>query len=133
MAKKRWIQKLEGTKLTNFEPVKEVEELKIVDLVAGKGMQCDVSATIKAHYTGALCDDGTIFQSSHDAGKPLMFNLNEAIEGWREGMVGMREGGKRRLIIPSGMAYSSSSPSKNIPPNSNLVFDIELLEIKQNN
>jgi len=130
MAKKRWIQKIEGTKLGDFEPIEKVDELQIIDAVVGKGKECDMQSKVSAHYTGALCKGGTVFQSSRDAGKPLMFSLHEVIEGWQEGMLGMREGGKRRLIIPTVMAYGANPPSKNIPKNSDLVFDIELVEIK---
>lgn len=130
MAKKRWIQKLEGTKLEGFEPIKHVDELQTVDTVVGEAGECRADSKVAAHYTGALCKDGTIFQSSHDAGKPLIFSLHEVIEGWQEGVPGMREGGKRRLIIPAAMAYGANSPAKNIPKNSDLVFDIELVEIK---
>lgn len=130
MAKKRWIQKLEGTKLENFEPLEHAENLRIEDSVEGTGRECVENSKVSAHYTGALCKDGTVFESSHDNGKPLMFNLHEVIEGWQEGMLGMREGGKRRLIIPAAKAYGANSPTKNIPKNSDLVFDIELAEIK---
>jgi len=130
MAKKRWIQKLEGAKLDDFEPIEKVEELQVIDTVVGKGKECSLQSKVLAHYTGALCKDGIVFQSSRDAGKPLMFSFHEVIEGWREGLPGMREGGKRRLIIPATMAYGASSPSKNIPKHSDLVFDIELVEIR---
>ncbi len=130
MGKNRFIQKLEGTKLEDFEPVENVEELQIIDLVEGDGAVCEPNARVHAHYTGALCKDGTIFQSSHDMGKPLTFGLYEVIQGWSEGVPGMKVGGKRRLVIPAVMAYGATSPSKNIPSNSDLVFDIELVDIK---
>ncbi len=130
MTKKKWIQKLEGTKLEDFKPIESVKELQVVDIEVGNGRKCGEQEKVSAHYTGALCSSGVIFQSSHDAGKPLMFSLHEVIEGWQEGMLGMKEGGRRRLIIPSDMAYGSSSPSKNIPKHSDLVFDVELVEIK---
>ncbi len=121
---------LEGTKLEGFEPIDKVEELQIIDTVEGSGDECPKWATITAHYTGALCQDGTIFQSSHDMGKPITFSLEQVIEGWQDGVPGMKVGGTRRLIIPAAMAYGPASPSKNIPKNSDLVFDIELVDIK---
>lgn len=130
MGKNRFIKKLEGTKLEDFEPVDDVDRLQVIDVIEGNGPICEPYAKVQAHYTGALCKDGTIFQSSHDMGKPLIFGLHEVIQGWSDGVPGMKVGGKRRLIIPAGLAYGSSSPAKNIPPNSDLVFDIELMEIK---
>ena len=120
---------LEGTTLTGFTPVQDVKELEILDTVEGTGDEVQPGATITAHYTGALCANGVIFQSSHDIGRPITFPLNGVIKGWQHGVPGMKVGGTRRLIIPADMAYGSSSPAPNIPANSNLVFDIELVEI----
>lgn len=120
---------LEGTKLANFTPVASVEELQITDTVAGSGEEVQPGATITAHYTGALCVDGTIFQSSHDFGEAITFPLDRVIAGWTQGVPGMRVGGVRRLVIPSEMAYGSVRAAANIPPNSDLVFDIELVAI----
>lgn len=122
--------KLEGTKLANFTPVDSVAELQIIDVKEGTGDAVPEGATIKAHYTGALCKDGTIFQSSHDFGDDgITFGLNQVIAGWTQGVPGMKVGGTRRLVIPAAMAYGERSPSPNIPPNSDLVFDIELQTI----
>lgn len=120
---------LEGTKLNNFTPVEPVLELEVIDLVEGSGEEVQPGATVTAHYTGALCKDGTIFQSSHDFGSPATFPLSGVIAGWTEGVPGMKVGGTRRLIIPAEQAYGSSSPAPNIPANSDLVFDIELMSI----
>ena len=122
-------KKLEGTLLTNFTPTTSVPELQIVDLIEGTGDIVPENATITAHYTGALCKDGTIFQSSHDFGQPVTFGLNQVIAGWGKGVPGMKVGGTRRLIIPSHMAYGSVRAAANIPPTSDLVFDIELTAI----
>lgn len=122
--------KYEGTKLADFTPIDSVPELQIIDLEAGTGAEVQPGATITAHYTGALCKNGVIFQSSHDFGKPLTFGLSQVIAGWTEGVPGMKVGGMRRLIIPSAMAYGSARAASNIPPNSDLVFDIELVDIK---
>lgn len=120
---------LEGTKLANFEPRKKVEQLEVMDMVIGTGDEVQPSQTITAHYTGALAKDGTIFQSSKDFGHPATFGLEQVIEGWTKGVPGMKVGGTRRLIIPSAQAYGSVRAAANIPPNSDLVFDIELVSI----
>lgn len=123
--------KYEGTKLTDFEPRDKVEQLEIIDIEVGTGDTVQPGARISAHYTGALCKNGIIFQSSHDFGKPITFGLDQVIRGWTEGVPGMRVGGMRRLIIPSEMAYGSARAASNIPPNSDLVFDIELINIPE--
>lgn len=124
--------KLEGTKLADFKPQEHVSELKVIDLVEGVGDPVtSESATVTAHYTGALCKDGTIFQSSYDFGKPVTFSLSQVILGWTKGVPGMKVGGKRRLVIPSEMAYGSARAAANIPPNSDLVFDIELISAEE--
>lgn len=120
---------LEGTKLASFTPVATVTDLQIIDTVEGTGEEVKPGATITAHYTGALCSDGTIFQSSHDMGRAVTFPLGGVIAGWTEGVPGMKVGGTRRLVIPADKAYGKQSPSPNIPPNSDLVFDIELVSI----
>lgn len=123
-------QKLEGTKLANFEPQSNVTDLQITDVTVGTGDEVPQGATITAHYTGALVSDGTIFQSSHDFGDAITFPLSGVIAGWTQGVPGMKVGGVRRLVIPAVLAYGTSSPSANIPPNSDLVFDIELVAIE---
>lgn len=124
--------KYEGTKLRNFEPIAEVHDLQIIDLEEGQGEVINQGATITAHYTGALCKNGIIFQSSLDFGNPITFGLNQVIAGWTQGVPGMRVGGSRRLIIPAAMAYGASSPASNIPANSDLVFDIEVTAVPKN-
>lgn len=121
---------LEGTKLANFTPVAKVTELQITDVTPGTGEEVQPGATITAHYTGALCKDGTIFQSSHDFGNPVTFGLDQVITGWTKGVPGMKVGGIRRLVIPAAQAYGEHSPAPNIPANSDLVFDIELVGIE---
>jgi peptidylprolyl isomerase len=120
---------LEGSKLTDFTPKPSVTELEITDVVPGTGQEVKQGATITAHYTGALVADGTIFQSSKDTGRPATFGLSQVIAGWTQGVPGMKVGGTRRLVIPAVQAYGSHSPAANIPANSDLVFDIELIAI----
>lgn len=120
---------LEGTKLNDFTPQGPVTELEIIDITPGSGEEVPQGATITAHYTGALVADGTIFQSSHDFGDAITFGLGQVIKGWTVGVPGMKVGGTRRLIIPAEMAYGAHSPAANIPANSDLVFDIELIAL----
>ena len=122
----------EGTQLHNFEGRDEVTELEIIDVEVGTGEQVRPGAKITAHYTGALVKNGIIFQSSHDFGDAITFGLDQVIAGWTLGVPGMKVGGTRRLIIPAEQAYGSSSPAANIPANSDLVFDIDLVAIAKN-
>lgn len=123
----------EGTKLHNFDSRDEpVKELEIIDIEVGTGEEVKPGATITAHYTGALVKNGIIFQSSHDFGDAVTFGLDQVIKGWTHGVPGMKIGGTRRLVIPAEMAYGASSPSRNIPANSDLVFDIDLMAIPKN-
>ncbi len=123
--------KLEGTKLANFEPVAKVDSLQKIDEVVGTGAEAKADSTVTAHYTGAVAATGIIFQSSHDMGQPIDFPLSGVIKGWSEGVPGMKVGGKRRLLIPAGLAYGANPPQgSGIPANADLVFDIELTAVK---
>ena len=123
----------EGTKLHNFEPRTEpLKELESIDIEVGTGEEVNPGAPLTAHYTGALVKNGIIFQSSHDFGDAVTFGLSQVIAGWTRGVPGMKVGGTRRLIIPAEQAYGASSPAKNIPANSDLVFDIDLVAIPNN-
>jgi FKBP-type peptidyl-prolyl cis-trans isomerase len=126
------MMKYEGTKLAKFEPREAVTELETIDLEVGTGEEVKPGATITAHYTGALVKNGIIFQSSLDFGKAITFGLDQVIKGWTLGVPGMKVGGTRRLIIPAEQAYGASSPARNIPANSDLVFDIDLVAIPRN-
>lgn len=119
--------KLQGAQLTGFTPTAApVTELEIIDTVAGSGAVVSTDSTITAHYTGALVATGVIFQSSLDSGSPFTSPLIGLIEGWQEGIPGMKVGGTRRLLIPAEMAYGSAAQD-GIPANSDLVFDIQLI------
>jgi FKBP-type peptidyl-prolyl cis-trans isomerase len=128
---KQELAMLETADIQNLpSTTQRITELKIVDLIQGTGDTVAANADVTVHYTGALVKSGKIFQSSHDNGDaPVSFNLNGVIKGWTNGMPGMKVGGKRRLIIPAALAYGKNSPSPDIPSDSDLVFDIELVKI----
>jgi peptidylprolyl isomerase len=85
--------------------------------------------TVKVHYHGTLLD-GTVFDSSVQRGEPISFPLNRVIPGWTEGLQLMKVGDKFKFVIPPNLAYGPDSPSSKIPPNSTLVFEVELLAIE---
>lgn len=123
---------LAGTQLENYTPVEEVNELQIIDQVEGQGKEVSEGGSVVAHYTGAVAATGTIFESSFDSGEPVPFPLANVIQGWQEGIPGMREGGKRRLIIPAEQAYGANPPADSgIPANAALVFDVELVAVTE--
>ena len=108
------------------------EELKIEVLAEGNGAEAVAGNTVTVHYTGAL-EDGTKFDSSLDRGQPFAFQLGAGmvIKGWELGVLGMKVGEKRKLIIPSSLGYGQTGIGP-IPPNATLVFEVELLEISDN-
>jgi len=104
--------------------------LVIEDLVIGTGATAAVDNTVSVHYVGMLTN-GTVFDSSYDRGTPLppfRLGAGQVIAGFEQGIVGMRVGGKRRLTIPPSLGYGNQAVGQ-IPPNSTLVFEVELLEI----
>src|SRR5262245_11572276 len=105
--------------------------LKYIDLKVGTGDKAKKSNKVQVHYTGWL-KNGKKFASSVDSGKPLEFELgaDEVIKGWDEGVTGMKPGGKRKLIIPSKLAYGEKGFGNVVPPNADLTFEVELLKIK---
>lgn len=109
--------------------------LKIQDTVIGPGLEAKKGSVIAANYLGKLDNEkGRLFDSSYERGKPFSFILGsgQVIQGWDEGIVGMKVGGKRKLIIPSSMGYGSREVGGGlIPANSILYFEVELLEVQE--
>jgi FKBP-type peptidyl-prolyl cis-trans isomerase FkpA len=103
--------------------------LQYLVLEEGKGKSPKATDTVLVHYKGNLLD-GTEFDSSYKRNEPISFPLNGVIPGWTEGVQLMKEGGKVRLFIPSNLAYGSRGAGGVIPPDSTLVFDIELLKVQ---
>lgn len=106
-------------------------ELKIEDITEGTDEAAKSGDTLVVHYTGTL-EDGTKFDSSKDRGEPFEFVLGAGyvIQGWDQGMVGMKVGGVRKLTIPSDMGYGDYGVPGAIPGGATLIFEVELLEIK---
>ncbi len=94
-----------------------------------EGAMPGLNDSVLAHYHGTL-SDGSVFDSSVDRGEPAQFGLSQVISGWTEALQLMRVGDKWRLFIPPAMAYGEASPTPAIPPNSALIFEVELLEIR---
>jgi peptidylprolyl isomerase len=115
------------------EPTFTDTGLGIIDIQAGTGETPAPGQILAVHYTGWLSEDGTKFDSSLDAGTPFEFVIGagQVIPGWDEGVATMKVGGKRRLIIPADLAYGEQGNPPTIPPNAELTFDVELLEIKE--
>lgn len=105
------------------------DELQIIDLELGEGKAAVKGALITTEYRGRL-EDGTEFDSSYSRGKPFqcVIGTGRVIKGWDLGIMGMRVGGKRKLQVPAHLGYGERTMGS-IPPNSNLVFEIELLEV----
>jgi len=106
--------------------------LKYVDLVVGKGASPTRGRQVKVHYTGTL-ENGTKFDSSVDRRQPFSFiiGVGQVIKGWDEGVMGMKVGGKRKLVIPANLGYGARGAGGVIPPNATLLFDVELLDVQK--
>lgn len=107
-------------------------ELQIEEVQVGEGAEAKAGDMVKVHYTGWLTD-GTKFDSSVDRGEPFAFELGagQVIQGWDQGVVGMKVGSKRKLTIPPDLAYGSGGFGRVIPPNATLKFEVELVEIAE--
>ena len=113
------------------ETVGDVTELQKTDITIGEGAEAVAGKQVVVHYTGTLTN-GTKFDSSKDRGQPFTFGLGagQVIQGWDQGVAGMKVGGVRKLVIPPQLGYGAQGAGGVIPPNATLNFEVELLEVK---
>ena len=104
--------------------------LKYIDVVVGKGASPTAGKQVTVHYTGTL-ENGKKFDSSVDRNQPFTFiiGVGQVIPGWDEGVMSMKVGGKRKLIIPAKLGYGARGAGGVIPPNATLLFDVELISV----
>ncbi|MCE1269966.1 MAG: FKBP-type peptidyl-prolyl cis-trans isomerase [Acinetobacter sp.] len=117
----------ENTKKAEITTTKSGLQYQVIQ--EGKGKSPKSTSTVKVNYEGRLLDD-TVFDSSIARNHPVEFKLNQVIAGWTEGVQTMKVGGKSRFFIPANLAYGEVGSGDVIAPNSTLIFDIELLEVK---
>jgi peptidylprolyl isomerase len=119
-----------GEPAASAKTVKTPSGLAYMELVPGNGPSPVTGKQVKVHYTGWL-ENGTKFDSSVDRGEPFIFTIGagQVIQGWDEGVMSMKVGGKRKLIIPSQLGYGSAGAGGVIPPNATLIFEVELLDV----
>lgn len=120
---------------TEAKIMKTKSGLGYEDAKVGTGTVAVNGKNVSVHYTGWLDNNGSKgkkFDSSLDRGQPFSFPLGAGmvIKGWEEGVAGMKVGGKRQLLIPSALGYGARGAGSAIPPNANLIFDVELLQVK---
>ena len=115
-----------GPTTKKLESGLEIEELKV-----GSGDEAKTGTSVKVHYTGWLTN-GKKFDSSVDRNEPFEFSLpGQVIQGWNDGVPGMKVGGKRKLKIPAKLGYGEQGAGTDIPPGATLIFEVELLEVKK--
>lgn len=113
------------------EPLKPADNaLKIEDIKIGNGAEAKAGNLVYVNYIGTLID-GKKFDSSYDRGEPISFVLGrgQVIPGWEQGILGLKVGGKRKLTIPSSLAYGERGVPGAIPPNATLIFEVELMDV----
>lgn len=121
------------TQPTTTMPTENTDQLQVTDEVVGTGAEAVAGDSVTVNYIGSLTD-GTVFDASANRGTTgFTFSLGagQVIQGWDKGIVGMKEGGKRKLVIPAALAYGSQAVGNVIPANSTLVFEVELLKVEK--
>ena len=123
----------EAPPLPPSAPVQTESGLVYIDVEVGTGPVAQPGTHVTVHYTGMLTIDNSVFDSSVERGEPFQFDLGagNVIQGWDQGVAGMKVGGRRHLIIPADLAYGERGFGDLIPPNSWLTFDVELLGVSQ--
>lgn len=109
------------------------EELKIIDLIEGAGATVEACDQITCHYVGVAFSTGEEFDASWNRGEPLSFRVGvgQVIQGWDQGLLGMKVGGRRRLEIPSELAYGERGAGAAIAPNESLIFVVDLVDVRK--
>jgi FKBP-type peptidyl-prolyl cis-trans isomerase len=110
-----------------------VAELETIDVEVGSGEEVAPGACVSALYYGTLAATGEKFDGNYVSGQPIEFSLNGVIPGWTQGIPGMKVGGVRRLVIPAELAYGEQGSGDTIPPNSDLVFEVQILSTREAN
>lgn len=125
--------KTSQTQTNTQKTMQEQTQFQIIDEAIGTGEMVKSGDTVQVNYAGTL-EDGTKFDSSYDRGTPFSFTVGagQVIQGWEQGLIGMKVGGKRKLIIPYTMGYGEQGMGP-IPPKATLIFEIELLKIQSSN
>lgn len=125
------VQNQQSSNAPEGQEVTLTSGLKMQDIKVGTGTEAKAGSTVVVHYTGTLLN-GQKFDSSFDHGQPFSFTLgeNRVIQGWEQGILGMKVGGKRKLTIPSSLGYGEQGAGNIIPPNATLLFDVELLGVQ---
>lgn len=121
---------LTGTSIT---PTTLTGGLEYVDIKVGTGTAAQTGSTVSVEYTGWLASNGKKFDSSYDhGGQPFTLTLgqHQVIPGWEEGLVGMKPGGTRRILIPPALGYGAQGSGSTIPPNSTLIFDVTMVSVQ---
>lgn len=126
-----WVSMPIKTPILGAKAMTTESGLRYEDIVTGTGPSPQSGQEVTVHYTGTL-EDGTKFDSSLDRGQPFKFKIGvgQVIKGWDEGVMTMKVGGKRKLVIPPQLGYGARGAGRVIPPNATLVFEVELLDVQ---
>lgn len=105
--------------------------LRYTDLLVGEGTEAAKGKTVEVHYVGWL-EDNTKFDSSQDPSHPFTFRIgiDDVIQGWHQGIAGMKVGGRRRLVVPPELGYGKQGVARVVPPNATLIFEVELVNVR---
>ncbi|MBI4034555.1 FKBP-type peptidyl-prolyl cis-trans isomerase [Candidatus Saccharibacteria bacterium] len=124
--------KLVGTKMPNFQSRAKVDQLEIQDIAKGSGQVVKDGSTVTLQYLGARSSDGLIFDTTLDQGQAATFQLSKGsvIDGFRQGLIGMKVGGSRNMWIPAALGYGAAGAGQYIPPNTDLFFQVSLQDVK---